>query len=73
MENSDTQQVVQAVNLPEAATDSLMLSKLVTFALLMVWLGLTASAFYLRSFVFCLHTSSSWWLFFTLFPFFFFL
>lgn len=69
MENSDTQQVVQAVNLPEAATDSLMLSKLVTFALLMVWLGLTASAFYLRSFVFCLHTSSSWWLFFTPFPF----
>ena len=51
MENNETQQVVQAVNLPDAATDSLTLSKLVTFVLLMIWLGLTASAFYLRSFV----------------------
>lgn len=49
MENNETQQVVQAVNLPDAATDSLTLSKLVTFVLLMIWLGLTASAFYLRS------------------------
>ena len=55
MENSDKQQVVQAVNLPDATTDSLMLSKLVTFVLLMVWLGLTASAFFIRSFVPCLH------------------
>ena len=48
---SNVEQVLHPTVTLETETDSYLLTKLVTFVLLMVWLVFTSAAYYLRAFV----------------------